>query len=173
MKKLFIIIFLLLFIFSANHDLSAFSLNLWRHSEIANKNALFIDASITTLAFQDFQWAFLPVDIRIIYLPPLPLPFSIGIFIKTPYPNLKNFGFRIGYHIDLNNPFLDVFFVYSFDLGFIRNRILEEHNDTPVEIRFYDFRTGVRWIFGKHFGLVVETGFKLESLSAFLSIKLN
>ena len=169
--KIFILFSLLSLLPAAN--LSAFSfINLFRHSEMAQKNTLFIDVSAVTLVFNDVQWSVLPVNISITYLPPLPLPFSFGLFMQTPNPNLKNFGFRAAYHIDLNSPLLDVYLLYCFNLGFIRNDVLEEHNDEPVPLYLFDFRIGLRRSFG-FFGASVETGFKFESVVFSLFIKIN
>jgi hypothetical protein len=172
--KIFKIIFFSLFLVFATVNLSALDMmNLFRHSEIANKNAVFIDVGPAPFLFDDFNFNFLPLNIRLDYMLPLPLPFSLGGFINTPYPNLKSFGGRFAYHFDLLDRFTDLYFLYSFDLGFLRNDILEEHNDTPVEIRYYDFRVGIRRFFGRWFGITVETGFKFESIIFLLSIKLN
>jgi len=151
-------------------------MNIWRHSEIAGKNSVFCDIGLAPFVFKDFDFAeinALPLDIRIEYLPPLPLPFSLGVFFKTPYPNLKSFGFRGAYHFDLLDDVTDLYVVYSFDLGFLRNDLLVEFDDTPVEKYRYDFRIGLRRFFGQWFGLVIETGFHFESLIILLSIKIN
>jgi hypothetical protein len=55
----------------------------------------------------------------------------------------------------------------------VRNDILQEYNDEPVEINWYDFRLGVRRFFRSIIGVAVETGFKFESLIFMLSIKIN
>jgi len=178
MKHFFILFFLIIFLAFPAEDLSAldytsvYDVKLWRHSEVAGKHAVFVDASAVTLTFKNFDWAFLPVDIRLEYVLPAPLPFFVGLFFKTPYPNFKNFGVRFGYHVDLNNPRFDLYFVYSFDFGFLRNNTLEEYNDTPVPLYFYDFRAGIRYFFG-FIGIGIETGFKFESIIFFVSIKIN
>ena len=148
-------------------------INLWRHPEAADKNAVFVDIGIAPIVFDNLEFKVLPLDIRLDYLPPLPLPFFIGAFIKTPNPNLNSFGLRIGYHFDLYDPQTDLYFVYSFDFGFVRNDILIEYNDAPVPINYYDFRFGIRRFFGSWFGIALETGFKFESIVVMLSIKIN
>jgi len=148
------------------------ALNLWRHPEIADKNALFADAGASIL-FKGLKLPILPVELRLDYLPPLPLPISIGVFFKTPYPNLRSFGTRAAYHFDLDDPKTDLYFVHVFDCGFIRNDILEEYNDDPVQIHRYDFRVGVRRFFGPFIGLVVESEFKARGIIILLSAKLH
>jgi len=151
-------------------------MNIWRHSEIANKNSVFCDIGLAPFVFEGFDLAdvhVLPLDVRLEYLPPLPLPFSLGVFFKTPYPNLKSFGVRGAYHFDLLDDVTDLYVVYSHDFGFLRNDLLVEYGDTPVEKYIYDFRVGIRRFFGQWFGLVVETGFHFESLIVLLSIKIN
>jgi len=151
-------------------DLSA--LNLWRHPEIAEKNSLFADAGLSLFVFNGLDFPILPLELRLDYLLPLPLPFSAGIFLKTPHPNLKSFGTRAAYHIDLGDDKTDLYFVHVFDYGFIRNDLLIEHNDEPVDIHRYDFRAGVRRFFGPRMGIAVESDFKVGGIIVLLSAKL-
>lgn len=172
-KSFKILLFSSLFFFSLPESYSLDLINLWRHPEIANKNAVFVDIGAAPLMFDNFEFNVLPLEIRVDYLPPLPLPFFFGVFLKTPCPNLKSFGLRIGYHFDLYDPFTDFYFVYLFDFGFLRNDVLIEFNDAPVEANYYDFRFGIRRFFGSWFGVAVETGFKFESVVFLLSLKIN
>lgn len=174
-KFLYKTLILYSFLFFLTAYLSAFeTMNIWRHSEIADKNSVFLDIGLAPLTFDNLDFPILPADIRIEYLPPFPLPFSLGAFFKTPHPNLKSFGLRAAYHFDLlDDDVTDLYFVYSFDLGFLRNDLLLEYNDTTVEKHLYDFRVGIRRFFGQWLGLVVETGFKFESIIFLLSIKIN
>ena len=149
------------------------ALNLWRHPEIADKNALFADAGMAPFVFKGFDFPILPLELRLDYLPPLSLPFSLGLFFKTPRPNLKSFGARVAYHFDLDDSKTDLYFVYVFDCGFIRNDLLEQYNDDPVQIRHYDFRAGVRRFFGPVMGLAVESDFKAGGIIILLSAKIN
>jgi hypothetical protein len=95
----------------------------------------------------------------------------VGVFLKTPDPNLRHFGVRLGYHINLDEPNLDVYALYVFDLGFLRNDTLIEHNDEPVEMLLYDFRAGIRYRFAT-FCIFIETGFKMQSINFGISLKL-
>jgi hypothetical protein len=147
--------------------------NIWDHPEIAEKNSLFADVALAPMVFNpEFDFPVLPLELRLDYMPPLPLPFSVGLFLKTPNPNLKSFGARLAYHFDIDNPKIDLFFLYVFDCGFIRNNILEEYNDTPVDIHYYDFRAGVRYFFQSRVSLAVETDFKVFGIIFMLSIKI-
>jgi len=151
-------------------------MNIWRHSEIANKNSVFCDIGMAPFVFEGFDLSdisVLPVDIRLEYFPPIPLPFSLGFFFKTPYPNLKSFGLRGAYHFDLLDDVTDFYIVYSHDFGFLRNDLLIEYGDSPVDEYLFDFRIGFRRFFGQWFGLAVETGFHFESVIVLLSIKIN
>jgi len=149
------------------------ALDLWRHPEIAEKNSVFADAGLAPLVFDGLEFPVLPLELRVDYLPPLPLPFSVGLFFKTPHPNLKSFGTRAAYHIDLRNSKTDLYIAYVFDCGFIRNDILLEYNDEPVKIRHYDFRAGVRYFFGRFAGIAVESDFKAGGIILLLSAKIN
>jgi len=172
-KPLKIIIFYSLLLFPLPEPAALEVINIWRHPEIANKNAVFVDVGIAPLMLEAFETNVLPLEIRADWLPPLPLPFFFGVFLKTPYPNLKSFGTRIGYHLDLYSPLTDLYFVYCFDFGFTRNSLLLEYNDAPAPVNYYDFRLGIRQFFGSWFGVAVETGFKFESIVIMLSLKIN
>ena len=114
-----------------------------------------------------------PAELQLDYLLPLGLPFSAGVYCKVPDPNLKSFGIRAAYHIDLESENLDLYCFYVFDLGFLRNDLLLEYGDQAQEIRRYDFRIGVRRKFGRFLCLSIESGFKLQSVHFGLSLKLN
>lgn len=144
----------------------------WRHSEIAEKNSVFIDLGIPVQFAAPYARP-LPVNVRVDYMPPLPLPFSAGIFFDTPYPNLRSFGVRAGYHLNIFDPLTDIYAVHSFNCGFLITRKLYEYNDRPPPVRLFDFRLGVRHFFSQIFGVSVETGYKLENVFISLSLKLN
>jgi len=172
--KSFLLFFIFsLFVFSAPKLSSLDLINVWRHSEIAGKNSVFFDVGITPVLFDDFQVKFRPFDIRVEYFPPFPLPLSLGVFFITPYPNFKNFGVRMSYHFDTYDPLTDLYFVYSHDFGYLRNDLLVQYNDSPVDERKYDFRVGVRRFFDSWFGFAIESGFHFESVIIMLSIKIN
>jgi hypothetical protein len=151
---------------------SAAAIDLWRHPEIADKNSLFADIGFAPLDFENFDFPFLPLDIRVDYFPPLPLPVSFGLFLKTPNPNLKSFGARLAWHIDLDDPSTDPYLAYAFDFGFLRNDVYAQYNDSPVPAYYYDFRVGIRRLFGGTAGVSVESDFKFTGLIFMLSIKI-
>ena len=172
MKYIKILTISIILLFFSAVKLFAFDINFWRHPEIAEKDSIFVEAGIPVILHEP-EIIFLPLDIRIDYMLPLFFPLSAGAFFQTPYPNFKSFGLRLGYHIDINSPQTDLYFVYSFNFGFLLSEPLIYHNDTPPPVYFYDFRLGVRHFFDTRFGLVIETGHKLESILILLSIKLN
>jgi len=170
MKLIKIIFLTSLFFISA--DLFSFDfLTIFQHSEIAPKNSLFADAGLAPFVFKELEFNVLPLDIRIEYMLPVPLPLSFGLFMKTPYPNLKSFGTRIGYHFNLFDRMTDIYVIYSFDFGFLRKDILEEHNDVSAPIHWYDFRFGARHFFKSRYGAAIETDFKFQSVIFLVSIK--
>ena len=144
----------------------------WRHPEIAGKNSLFADVGLAPLVFDGFHFPVLPLELRVDYLPPLPAPFSFGLFMKTPNPNLKSFGVRTAYHLDLNNPKTDLYFAYVFDFGFVRNGLLKKYGDDPVRPHYYDFRVGVRYFFARFFGVALESDFKAGGVIIMVSVKI-
>jgi hypothetical protein len=146
------------------------ALDLWRHPQAAEKNAIFADAG---LSFPDGFTASPARLFRLDYLLPLLLPLSAGAYLQAPDPNLTSFGARLGWHIDIRDPAADLYFLYVFDLGFLRNDLLEEYGDEKQELRRYDFRAGLRYRFGRYIFLSLETSFKLFGFSAGLSLKIN
>jgi len=172
MKKFLTVLFLLTFFFITTTGLQAFDfLSFFLHSETARKNSVFGDIGLSPFVFGEYDFPIIPLDIRIDYMVPLPLPFSVGFFFKTPAPNFKSFGPRIAYHLNFLRR-TDIYIAYVFDLGFVRNDILQEYNDTPVPVHYYDFRAGVRYFFRSRFGIAVESGFKFESLIFLITIKI-
>ena len=164
------IIFLTLFIFVSG-NLSAFDfVRIFLHSEIADKNSVFADVGLAPLVFKELEFPVLPLDIRIEYMLPLPFPLSAGVFLKTPNPNFKSFGTRIGYHFNILEQ-ADFYVVYSYDFGFLRKNILEKYNDTSVPVHWYDFRFGAKYFFKSRYGAAVETGFKFQDIIFLVSVK--
>ena len=166
------IIFLTSFIFISANLFSFDFLTVFQHSEIAGKNSIFADVGLAPFVFEDMVFNVLPLDLRLEYMLPVPLPVSFGLFMKTPNPNFKSFGARIGYHFNLFDRFTDIFIIYSYDFGFLRKDILEEYNDTSVPIHWYDFRFGARHFFRSRYGAAVETGFKFQDIVFLVTIKI-
>jgi len=173
LKRFLLFLFLSSLFFSAQRLHSQGFINLFMHSEIAGKNSVFFDLAIAPILFDDIKFDVIPFDLRVEYFPPLPLPIAFGIFMKTPNPNLKSFGLRASYHLNVFDRYTDLYIAYSFDFGWLRNDLLAEYNDTPVDELYYDFRLGVRRFFGSLFGLSLETGFHFESIIIMVSIKIN
>jgi len=164
------VIFLTSLFFICTNLYSFDFLNIFRHSEAAPKNSVFVDAGVC-LSFSGVDFSPFPLDVRVEYMLPVPLPFSFGLWMKTPFPNLKSFGIRIGYHFNFLDNLTDFFLVYSYDFGWIRKDILEAYGDTSVPIHYYDFRFGVRRFFKSRYGIAIESGFKLQDISLLITIK--
>jgi hypothetical protein len=147
------------------------ALDFWQYPEAADKNAVFLDLRSNVLSFSEGFRLTLP-EFSADYVLPVGLPFSIGAYFKTPDPNLKSFGLRLGYHINIDDPNTDIYLLYIFDFGFLRNDVLLEYNDEAQEIHWYDFRAGIRYEFGL-FCLALESDYKLQGLNISISLKLN
>jgi hypothetical protein len=166
MKAVFFAALLLVF------PLRAGAVNFWRFPEAADKGTIFIDARFAEISFAEGFLPSLP-EIGVDAVLPFFLPFSLGAYFKTPDPNLKSFGARLAYHIDLEDPRTDLYLLYVFDFGFTRNALLREYGDEEQDVRRYDFRAGVRRAFGKFFCLSVETSYKLRGFRIGFSARLN
>jgi hypothetical protein len=164
--KVFVLI-LSLSLFAANAR--AFDL----HPVVAEKNSVFLDLSFASVRFwTGFEMP--PFRLSADYLLPLPAPLAVGVFLTLPDPNLKSFGTRLTYHFNLADAEkLDIYFIYNFDIGFVRNGLLLEYGDDAQDLHLYDFRAGLRYMFSGAFCFVIETGYKLKTLEIGLSIKSN
>jgi hypothetical protein len=145
--------------------------DLWLYPEAAEESALYAGVFSPSLSFTE-GFSLRPPDLFFDFVLPIGLPFSLGAFMEAPEPNLKHFGFRAAYHINIGDPKTDLFFLYVFDAGFIRNDLLIAYNDTPVDSRYYDFRAGVRRLFGSSAALCIETAYYLSGLRFGLAVKL-
>ncbi|MDR2661833.1 MAG: hypothetical protein LBC31_02415 [Treponema sp.] len=159
-------VFLLLAAASAGN-----ALDLWQYPEMADRNALFTGGFAAEFSVTE-GFALPPPEFYLDYLLPAGLPVSLGAYFVTPRPNLTSFGLRAAYHIDLGNENVDLYALYVFDLGFLRSDTLRRYGDEARELRYYDFRAGVRRRFGRFVCLTVETGFKLQSVRFGISVKL-
>ena len=163
-------VFFTVLCFSAAAVLSAF--DLWQHPEAAEQNSLFVGASAPVLLISDgFEFQLVP-QFNLDYMLPTRLPFSLGAFLKTPSPNLNSFGLRAAYHINLDQERINLYFLYVFDFGFVRNDLLEQYGDERRPIRFFDFRAGVRWRLNRFLFIQVESDFQFRGFILGLSVKL-
>ncbi|GMO61596.1 MAG: hypothetical protein Ta2A_07770 [Treponemataceae bacterium] len=148
----------------------AYELNLY--PEAADKNAVFVNVKAASIYF-DSGFDFTAQECSIDYVQPFFVPLSLGVYFKRPNPNLKSFGIRLGYHINIESPSTNLYALYIMDFGYLRNKKLIAYGDTPQEKLLYDFRIGVRQRFGKYVCLILESENKLSGLSIGISIKLN
>jgi hypothetical protein len=152
-----------------------YSFDLISHPEAAEENAVFFNTSIVSYEPPPNTWNITAPKFKfsLDYVFPWPLPFFIGFYMEAPDPNLTSFGIRTGYHLNMEIDNLDMYFMYCFDFGFLRARRLKAYGVSAPEIRYFDFRAGLRYIFGKLFGLYIESDYKLDALIMGVSIKLN
>jgi hypothetical protein len=163
--KFFFLSFILLF------SATLTALDLWQYPECAEPFSLFLDIKTAGLSQDGGFRTFFP-EFSADLLVPFVFPLSLGAFAKTPDPNLKSFGFRAGYHINPGGDKTDLYALYVFDLGFIRNGLLAKYNDERQSVRCFDFRLGVRRIIGKYTAIVLESAYKFQGLTVGLSLKL-
>ncbi|MDR0513410.1 MAG: hypothetical protein LBG93_10010 [Treponema sp.] len=147
------------------------AIDLWQHPETAERNSLFVGASGPEFTFSGFEFQFAP-QFTLDYMLPVRFPFSLGAFLRTPTPNLNSFGARLGYHINLDQPRVNLYFLYVFDFGFLRNDLLERYGDERRPLHFYDFRAGVRWGINRFLFIQIESDFQFRGIIFGLSAKL-
>jgi hypothetical protein len=144
------------------------------HPDTAGNNAVFFNTSIAAFRTAGEWEVTVPkFKFSLDYVFPWLLPFFAGFYMEAPDPNLTSFGTRIGYHLDMEIDNLDIYIMYCFDFGFTRWRRLRAYGAAAPEVRYFDFRAGLRYVFGKLFGLYIESDYKLDALILGLTIKLN
>jgi hypothetical protein len=165
---------ILTIIFFLTTAFNVYSFDLISHPEIAEENSIFFNTSFVSYR-PGGEWEINAPKFKISldYALPCPLPFFLGAYMEAPDPNLTSFGARAGYHLDMEADNLDIYIMYCFDFGFTRSRQLRSYGASVPEIRYFDFRAGLRYIFGKLFGLYIESDYKLDALILGLTIKLN
>jgi hypothetical protein len=160
----------LLLMFCAIGAVPAF--DVWQHPEAAERNSLFVAGSAVVVAFDDSLSFTIEPQFNFDYMLPLRFPFSFGAFLKTPEPNLNSFGTRLSYHINLDRPRTDLYFLYVFDFGFTRNDILVEYNDEARPIYYYDFRIGIRQRIGRYIFIQAESDFQFRGIVLGIAAKI-
>jgi len=93
------------------------ALDFWQYPEMAERHALFIGVFAARFDFTDY-FTLWPPEIIVDYLLPFGLPFSVGTSIRAFDSSLYGFSLRLGYHVNFDNEFLDVYFLYNTALVF-------------------------------------------------------
>jgi hypothetical protein len=164
MKRLF---FLLLIIPASAASLPA--VDFWQHPQAAEKNSVFVNALMPSVSFAK-GFSLPPPQIGLDYMLPIPLPFSAGIFLKIPWPDMESFGVRMAYHVNLGDRKTDLYILHVVGFALSKGGPLGRH--TVVTVRFLDFRLGVRYLFGRYVCLLIETDFLFRGVSLGVSLKL-
>ena len=160
----------LIFFFTLAANVNLGAIDLWQHPEAAERNSLFAGAMAPQIVIDGFDLLITP-HFTLDYMLPVHLPISFGAFIKTPSPNLNSFGARFAYHINLDRPGTNLYFMYVFDFGFIRNDILERYGDERRPVRFFDFRAGLRQRLNHFLFIQIESDFQFRGIFLGLSVK--
>ena len=146
--------------------------DLWQHPESAERNSLFVTAAGPEISISDgFEFQLVP-QFTFDYMLPFRFPLSLGTFFKTPSPNLKSFGARIAYHINLDQQKTNLYVLYVFDFGFIRNDLLQRYGDERQPLRFFDFRIGLRRRINHFLFIQIESDFQFQGIVLGISAKL-
>jgi hypothetical protein len=138
------------------------AVDFWQHPEAAEKNSLFANAVMPALSFSA-GFSLPRPQIGLDYMLPIPLPVSVGAFLKIPWPELEGFGIRAAYHINLGDRKTDLYLLHVVEFRFERG---------AVSMRFLDFRLGARYLFNGYLCVLVETDFFLRGIVLGVSLKL-
>jgi hypothetical protein len=148
------------------------ALDVWQYPEPAGPYSIFLDIKPSELFFRE-GFRISPPEAAVDFLLPFGIPVSAGAFLKAPELNIKSFGLRAGYHINLDDEKTDLYALYVIDLGFTLRDLLARYGDAPEPAHYFDVRIGVRRLIGKFIGLSLESTFKFRGISLGLSIKLQ
>jgi hypothetical protein len=158
MKKAALLLCAFVFI---SQNVRAFDIELF--PENADRNSFFFNVKAVSVSFTE-GFVLTGQEFGFDWVIPVLIPLSLGAWLAIPEPNLKSFGARAAYHINIESEKLDLYGMYVFDFGFLRNGILLEYGDEEQPVRYYDFRVGLRYLFNM-FCLAVETDFKLQGIN--------
>jgi hypothetical protein len=166
MKNKFLLLFIFLLLFTGASR--AFSFDIWQNPEMAEKYSIFAGGFVASFSYSYTQLGAIKFGLSypsmfMDLMLPLPLPFSLGFSIDPLKKHVFGVGIRPGYHINFNDPNLDVYVLYVLNLEFVEDvsALLE-----------WSPAIGVRRRFGI-FCINLETGFMGKSLLIGFSIKLN
>jgi hypothetical protein len=166
MKNKVLFLFIVLFLFV--NIQSVFSFDIWQNPEMAEKHTIFVGGFAASFAYSytqpgAFKFGLSNPQLFFDLMLPLALPFSFGLSIDPLKPGVFGVGFRPGYHVNFNDPNLDVYVLYVLRLEFVE--------DVSAKVEWSP-AIGVRRRFG-FFCINMETGFGGKSLLIGFSIKLN
>jgi hypothetical protein len=162
-RRALLVLLLLLFLPSA-----AFSFDIWRHPEMAEKETVFVGGFAASFSFAELDaffdsFEFSP-EFFLDFMLPLPLPFSFGLSTDFFKPDSLSVGCRAGYHVNFDDPDLDAYVLYAVKFEFVQ--------DTLAVLRWSP-AIGARRRFGSFFCVNLEAGFMPAVFLVGLSIKLN
>ena len=159
-------IFILLILVFALPALTA--LDFWRFPESAEPGSIFAGGFVSSFAFsinnpRDFRFQLNFPEFYIDYVMPIGLPFSFGLSLKPMTPDIFALGIRPAYHINFNNPNLNVYVMYTVTFSLTQEfGLLEYGGSIGLRYRVFNF------LFFN-----VETGFRMRFLRLGLAIQLN
>jgi len=144
------------------------ALDFWRFPESAERGSIFAGAFVSSFAFsiadpRDFRLLLNFPEFYIDYIMPIGLPFSFGVSAKPMSPDIFALGIRPAYHINFNNPNLNVYVMYAVTFSLTSEFGLLE----------YGGRIGARYRLFNFLFINIETGFRMRSLRLGVAVQLN
>jgi hypothetical protein len=169
------VLLILLFVFFALSNAGA--IDFYSKPECAPGGTIFINLSIMDYSFRFGEAQSIEYPIfrpSIDWMIPLFPPVTFGAFVAPPDTVIRvvlNYGLRIAYHLDFDNPSSDFYLLYTYDFGYLNNPQLVAKHYKPIPQNFFDFRAGYRHMFNK-FGAFLESGYGFQTLYFGLCLKL-
>jgi hypothetical protein len=147
----------------------ALPFDLWQNPEMAERDTVFVGGFAASFSYSytqlgAFKFGFSAPEIFFDLMLPLPLPFSLGVSAGLMEPGVLGGGARLGYHVNVGDPNLDVYALYELKLKFVE--------DVSAEIEWFP-AIGARRKFGSFFCVNLETGSMGKALLIGFSVKLN
>jgi hypothetical protein len=147
------------------------AVDFWQHPEAAGENSLFLSAVSPTVTFSgEFAFDLPPPVVSVDWLLPLPLPFSAGLFVNFPAPDLERFGLRLAYHVNLGDRKTDLYILHVSEFALSPSEAVPDK--FVLTLRIFDFRVGVRYLFNRFLCVLVETDYYFQGIVFGVSLKI-
>ena len=160
------IFFLSLLVLAAGTNAKA--IDFWQYPEMAERNSIFVGFSPVTFSFaRGSPSRSVHPEVYIDYMLPIGFPLSVGISGRFFSSELWGIGIRPAYHINFEDENLNIYIMYTLKADF------GKINGEDFIYLEWGAGVGIRRRFGRFFCLMIETGFRLQTINIGIAVKLN